>query len=321
MQRIDVCIRLPETRNRVSDPLRVGYFSASAVLAAADFAAHGLAVTAEPVASSAAQFRSLTDGAYDLVLTSPDNVAAYRFGSHNPLGERLDVRIVRAVDGGLGLALLAGPGIDTPERLRRRRLGVDVPESGFAFWLYDILAAHGLRRDADYEVVALGATPRRAVALAEGRCDATLLYGGLTIAARDSGCVVLGRLSEHVQPYLGTVLAGSVPWLSAHADLVTRFCAAWRDAAESVLALPADADLIRRTYDVSAAAADELRRVLHDPHEGVLVDGVVNAAALDNVLALRRRHGRPDAVADLTATLAAANGDVLATGLVDPAYC
>lgn len=302
----------------MSELLRVGYFSASAVLAAADFAAHGLSVSAEPVTSSAAQFRSLTGGEYDLVLTSPDNVAAYRFGSHNPLEERLDVRIVRAVDGGLGLALLARAGIGSPERLRGLRVGVDVPESGFAFWLYDILAAHGLRRDADYEVVALGATPRRAVALAEGRCDATLLYGGLTIAARNAGCVVLGRLSEHVHPYLATVLAGSAPWLDSHSAVVTRFCAAWRSAAERVLGLPADDGLLRRTYDVTGSAADELRRVLHDPKEGLIVDGAVNAAALDNVLALRRRHGRPAAVADLEAALSSADGDVLATGLVDP---
>jgi ABC-type nitrate/sulfonate/bicarbonate transport system substrate-binding protein len=300
----------------VSEPLRVGYFSASAVLAAADFAAHGLSVTTEPVASSAAQFRSLTAGEYDLVLTSPDNVAAYRFGSHNPLGERLDVRIVRAVDGGLGLALLAGAGIDSLAGVRGRRVGVDVPESGFAFWLYDILAAAGLRRDVDYEVVALGATPRRAVALAEGRCDATLLYGGLTIAARAAGGAVLGRLSEHVHPYLGTVLAGSTPWLDAHADTVARFTAAWREAADRVLALPATDELIKQTYDVTGDAADEMRRVLHDPREGIVADGVVNAAALDNVLALRRRHGRPDAVADLNTALAAANGDLLATGIV-----
>jgi ABC-type nitrate/sulfonate/bicarbonate transport system substrate-binding protein len=305
-------------RIRVSEPLRVGYFSASAVLAAADFAAHGLSVTAEPVTSSSAQFRSLTGGEYDLVLTSPDNVAAYRFGSHNPLRERLDVRIVRAVDGGLGLALLAR--VDSVEQLRGGRVGVDVPESGFAFWLYDLLAAHGLRRDEDYEVVALGATPRRAVALAEGGCDATLLYGGLTIAARSSGCAVLGRLSEHVHPYLGTVLAGSTPWLDTHADVVTRFCAAWREAAERVLGLPADDDLIKQTYDVTGDAADEMLRVLHDPREGVIVDGMVNAAALDNVLALRRRHGRPEAVADLDAALDAANGDVLRTGIIDPRH-
>ncbi|HEX5401655.1 MAG TPA: ABC transporter substrate-binding protein [Pseudonocardiaceae bacterium] len=307
----------------MSQPLRIGYFSASAVLAAADdgiFAAHGLTVSAEPVKSSSAQFRSLVDGEYDLVLTSPDNVAAYRFGSNNPLGEQLDVRIIAAVNGGLGLALLAKPGVDTPGQLRGMRLGVDVPESGFAFWLYDFLADHGLRRDADYEVVSLGATPRRAVALADGQCDATLLYGGLTIAARADGCVQLGRLTEHVRPYLGTVLAGATPWLDRHADDVDRFRAAWQLGVDRVLDATDDPTrdaIIEKTFDVTGSAADEMRGVLHDGHEGLIPDGRINPAALDSVLALRSRHGRPGAVADLTAALTAAGGSVLDTGIID----
>jgi ABC-type nitrate/sulfonate/bicarbonate transport system substrate-binding protein len=307
----------------VSQQLRVGYFSASVVLAAAPFAEHGLTVTAEPVRSSAAQFRSLTDGEYDLVLTSPDNVAAYRFGGNNPLHEQLDVRIVRAVDGGLGLALMAAADIGTPGDVRGKRVGVDVPESGFAFWLYDFLAEHGLRRDADYEVVSLGATPRRAVALAEGQCDATLLYGGLTIAARAAGRTLLGRLAEHVKPYLGTVLAASTTWLDEHADEVERFCAAWEGGVDRVLDQGDDADrdaLIETTFDVSGTAADEMRRVLHDPHEGVIRGGAVDPAALDAVLALRTRHGRPGAIADLDAALSAAGGRVLGTGIVDPRF-
>jgi ABC-type nitrate/sulfonate/bicarbonate transport system substrate-binding protein len=308
----------------VSQPLRIGYFSASAVLAAADdgiFAAHGLTVTAEPVMSSSAQFRSLMNGEYDLVLTSPDNVAAYRFGSNNPLGEQLDVRIVAAVDGGLGLALMAKPGVDTPEQLRGMRLGVDVPESGFAFWLYDFLAEHGLRRDTDYEVVQLGATPRRAVALADGQCDATLLYGGLTIGARANGCVLLGRLAEHVRPYLGTVLAGATTWLDQHAGEVTRFCTAWQLGVDRLLD-PADDPgrdaIIGKTFDVTGQAADEMRTVLHDPHEGLIPGGRVDPAALDGVLALRSRHGRPGAVADMTKALA--GGSVMDTGIVDPRW-
>jgi ABC-type nitrate/sulfonate/bicarbonate transport system substrate-binding protein len=310
----------------VSQPLRIGYFSASAVLAAADdgiFAAHGLTVTAEPVQSSSAQFRSLTDGEYDLVLTSPDNVAAYRFGTNNPLGEQLDVRIVAAVDGGLGLALLARGGIDTPEQLRGMRLGVDVPESGFAFWLYDFLAAYGLRRDTDYEVVSLGATPRRAVALAAGQCDATLLYGGLTIGALASGCVVLGRLAEYICPYLGTVLAGATTWLDQHADEVERFCTAWQLGVDRILDPAGDAGrdaIIEQTFDVTGQAADEMRRVLHDSREGLIPGGRVDPAALESVLALRSRHGRPAAVADMTAAMAAAGSSVLATGIVDPRW-
>jgi ABC-type nitrate/sulfonate/bicarbonate transport system substrate-binding protein len=93
--------------------LGLGYFSASPVLAVARarglFARAGLTIEAEAVASSPAQFRSLRDGDYDLVLTSPDNVAAHR---------QLNVRIIRAVDGGLGLCLLGAPGVRVVDNLR-----------------------------------------------------------------------------------------------------------------------------------------------------------------------------------------------------------
>jgi hypothetical protein len=58
-----------------------------------------------------------------------------------------------------------------------------------------------------------------------------------------------------------------------------------------------------------------MHRVLHDPHEGLIRDGRVDPGALEGVLALRSRHGRPGAVADLFAALG--DGSVLDTGIVD----
>ena len=57
------------------------------------------------MSSSPAQFRSLLDGELDVALTSPDNVLAYRFDPGNPLGQVADVRIVSAIDRGMGLGL------------------------------------------------------------------------------------------------------------------------------------------------------------------------------------------------------------------------
>src|SRR4051812_26842384 len=84
--------------------LRLGIFSANVVANWAQehgvFAAHGLAVEQLPVASSPAQFASLMNDEYDAVLTSPDNVATYVLNEGNPLGRRLDLQILRAVDRG-----------------------------------------------------------------------------------------------------------------------------------------------------------------------------------------------------------------------------
>jgi ABC-type nitrate/sulfonate/bicarbonate transport system substrate-binding protein len=268
--------------------VRLGYFSRSPVLELAwrQGLFTGLTVEAEAVTSSPAQFRSLAAGAYDLVLTSPDNVAAHRFRAEDPM----DVRIIRAVDGGLGLSLLGAPGVRKIGDLHT--VGVDVPDSGFAYALYALLASHGLQRDVDYELVALGATPRRAVALREGRCDGTLLGGGFTVAAERAGLVNLGRISDVVRPYLGTVLAATGAWLENYRTTAQRFCAAWQQAVDMLLVPCADGDkLLADVFGLPAADVPVMRRVLLDPIEGLVADGVVRTDAITSVLRLRAEYG------------------------------
>lgn len=190
-------------------PVDVGTFSPPVVLDLAASSglldAAGIEVTEHPVPSSPAQFRSLADGELQVALTSPDNVLAYRFNPHNPLGRLLDARIVGAVDRALGLGLYGRPGF-TAEDLRGARVGVDVPHSGFALALYALAERLGVRRD-EYELVTLGSTPKRLQALLAGECDATMLNAGNDLLAEAAGCVRLAGVTDHFSPYLGTVVA------------------------------------------------------------------------------------------------------------------
>lgn len=274
--------------------IRIGYFSTSPVIAVGRaygmFARHEITIDAEPVTSSPAQFSSLHLGSYDVVLTSPDNVAAYRFGKENPLGVRMDARIIRAVDGGMGLSLIARAGTRSVGQLRGQVIAVDVPESGFAYALYELLAVHGLRRGDDYDVIAMGATPRRATALRDGHCAATLLNGGLAITARQAGMVHLGRVSEVISPYLGTVLATTGAWLDSHPGIVREFTTAWQESVTAVLTQDIDA-VLTEVFHVPAPQLSAMRDVLRSPTEGLVPDGVVDKEALNNVLKLRAKHG------------------------------
>ena len=301
--------------------LRLGYFSKSPILEVAQrhglLEAQGLRVEAEAVPSSPAQFRSLLAGDYDLVITSPDNVAAYRFGTANPLGEQIDVRVIRAVDGGLGLSVLGADGIGSIDELRGRTVAVDVPESGFAFALFHLLAERGLTKDADYRVISLGATPRRAVALREGQCDATLLNGGATVAAEMAGLVNLGRISDVVRPYLGTVLAATGSRLDSDEALLRRFCVAWDQAVATLLdGARADAltPLLADVFGLPQTHLAVMRRTLSDPAEGLIASQTVDLAALQSVLHLRARYGSPDVAA---AVRSAVGGGIDATGIID----
>lgn len=274
--------------------LRLAYFSRSVVVAVAErrgiFGAHGLEVEAVPVTSSPHQFAMLRAGECDLALTSPDNVAAYGLGDRNPLGARLDVRILLGLDAGLGLSVMAAPSVTDLRQLRGGVVGVDVPQSGFALALFGVLEAAGLVAGRDFTVAELGATPRRRAALAGGACDATLLNAGHDIAAEMDGCRRLAAVTDRYHPYLGAVLAATGPWLAAHQEDGRRFVAAWREAVGRVLDPRHDAEVIAaagETLGVPDAAAARFVAVLRSERDGLVPDGRVDPAALATVLALR----------------------------------
>jgi ABC-type nitrate/sulfonate/bicarbonate transport system substrate-binding protein len=278
--------------------LIVGEFSPSVVMAVARRTGRlteaGLEVDEVPVESSPAQFRSLLAGELGVALTSPDNVLAYRFSPRNPLGQLADVRIVSAVDRGLGLALYGRPGLDTADRLRGARVGVDVPTSGFALAMYRLTESLGVGRD-EYELVTLGSTPRRLRALVAGECDATMLNAGNELVAEEQGCTALATVAEVCSPYLGTVVSTAGEARSAEAQTLAR---ALSDAIDDIL----DGD----AGDVAAAEAATLlalspelaRRYvarLRDPREGLVPHGRVDRDALSTIVKLRR-HYLPEVV-------------------------
>lgn len=271
--------------------LTVGSFSPSVLLDLARESGRlkelGLEVRETPVSSSPGQFRALRDGELDVALTSPDNVIAYRFGRGNPLGEKLDARIVGAVDRGMGLGLYVRPGMDA-ERLRGARLGVDVPTSGFALALYALLESLGVMRD-EVELLTLGSTPLRRAALLTGRCDATMLNAGNELVAEREGAVLLASVPEVLGPYLGTVVA------TVGEDHLG-------DAARLAAALTATAAGLTAGSSTEAAVAAAARRLsvddatarryvdrLRSPEHGLVPDGQVDPAALATLVGLRRR--------------------------------
>jgi ABC-type nitrate/sulfonate/bicarbonate transport system substrate-binding protein len=277
----------------LSQRLAVGAFSPSVLLRVARRTGrldeHDLAVEEIPVQSSPAQFRSLLDRDLDAVLTSPDNVVAYRFVPTNPLGVTADVKIVSAIDRGLGLALYPRPGVTAVEQLRGATMAVDVPTSGFAFAMYALAESIGLRRD-DYELVALGSTPKRLDALLAGRCDATMLNAGNELSAEHAGCVPLARVADVCTPYLGTVLSVAG---SESLEPARRLAAALRATADDICAGSLD-DV---TVDEAAVAlrlpsqlAERYVARLKDPLEGLVPDGRVDLASLTTVVDLRRRY-------------------------------
>ena len=274
------------------DCITLGVFSPSVLLDVARstgrLGAVGLQVRDVPVASSPAQFTSLRGGEYDAVFTSPDNVLAYRFLSANPLNELLDVEIVAGIDRGLGLCLGVRPGVTGPADLRGGRLGVDVPNSGFAFVAYALLEKLGLSRH-ELEIVALGSTPKRARVLHDGGCDVTVLNAGNELSARAHGCTLLADVTR-LGPYLGTVVARMRQ--APRAEAIDRLVLALGETARAILGGEVDreaSEAAARLLGLAPNLAAEHVAILRDPERGLIDDGAVDAVALATLVGLRQR--------------------------------
>jgi ABC-type nitrate/sulfonate/bicarbonate transport system substrate-binding protein len=193
---------------------------------------HGIEVDYQKVASSIQQAEYLRDDKYDVVQTSPDNVANYRLNQNNPIGSTIDARGFMGMDYGMYLVVAARPGITSVADLRGKTLGVDAPASGFAYVLYKILRNHGLERDQDYEIVSVGGVADRYTALLDGDFDATLLSGGFETRAKNAGYELLDSVYDVATPYIGVVAAAKDSWLEAHRDTAVRLIRAYREATD-----------------------------------------------------------------------------------------
>ncbi|MBZ5737942.1 ABC transporter substrate-binding protein [Nocardioides mangrovi] len=301
------------------DLLVVGSFTPSVLLDVAGRTGRlrdrGLEVREVAVTSSPGQFRSLLDGELDVGLTSPDNVLAYRFNPRNPLGELADVRIVAAIDRGMGLGLYGRPGT-TAADLVGAQVGVDVGTSGFALALYSLAEGLGVTRDR-YDLVALGSTPRRLEALLAGDCLATMLNAGNELIAEEHGCVRLATAAEHLSPYLGTVVAVAG---EHHLGGARRLSSALLETATEIAGgglTDEAAESAARRLGLGDDLALRYVERLRDPRDGLVPDGVVDTGSLETLVRLRRTYlpapvpGEPGADA-LDAALAEDSGLVQA---------
>lgn len=275
--------------------LRIGTFTPSLLIDLARSTGRlqraGIEVTELPVPSSPAQFRSLETGELDVVMTSPDNVLAYRFLSANPLGRNLPVEILAGIDRGLGLSLCLAPSVPEVADVRDRVVGVDVPQSGFAFVAFALLQRAGLG-PGDYQVESLGSTPRRAAALTEGTCAATVLNAGNELRAKASGCRVVSTVAD-IGPYLGTVMAALSADDPEIAEPRTRLAKVVVDTAHDIVIGRMRGEVLEaagRLLGLAEPQATAHLDCLLDRTHGLITDGHVDEASINTLIDLRHRY-------------------------------
>lgn len=271
--------------------LRIGQFSESPVLAVA----RGLGLdqvyqldwTISRVPSSPAQFEWLRDGDIDIAITSPDNVMLYASTEKNPLGQTLDLRFLRTIDRGLGLALYTRPEIESVEGLAGCTLGVDVMSSGFALLLLAILDKLG----SDVSTITfepVGATPKRLLAIVEGSIQGSILNAEAAVSATEGGLKRWASSVDVSDNYVGTVLASSA---EGDIDSLDRFVRMWDEATQEILDRPSD-DVV----EILSAQAPDLAQgayveLLQSTEFGLLTDPRVSLDHLTVLADIRALAG------------------------------
>ena len=270
--------------------IKVGQFSESPVLAVARALGlgekHGVDWTTERVASSPGQFQSLADADIDIAITSPDNVLLYATTNQNPIKRQLDLSFLRAIDRGMGLALYTSNQIESPKEIKGGKLGVDVPNSGFAFLLFAMLEKLGVARE-DYELESVGATPKRLAAITDGLVLGTILNAETAVTAEQA---MLQRWSTSVDvsdDYLGTVL---VALTSLDPEIKSRFLALWEEASQ-VIASKTPEDLAEVLAEHPKLASAEYISILKSKDFGLLQDPAVYKNQLMKLASIRSQFG------------------------------
>ena len=270
--------------------IRVGQFSESPVLAVARALGldqkYGIDWSTERVASSPGQFQSLADGEIDIAITSPDNVLLYATTDQNPLKTQLNLSFLRTIDRGLGLALYTSDQVQSPHQLRGGRLGVDVPNSGFAFLLFAMLEKLGVPRS-DYELESVGATPKRLAAITEGLVSGTILNAETAVAAQQEGLPRWSTSVDVSEDYLGTVL---VALASVDSGIRSKFLELWEEATQVILSSQAE-ELSRLLSNQPKLASSEYLSILKSTEFGLLQDPVVNKNQLMVLAGIRSQFG------------------------------
>lgn len=259
-----------------------------AAIANGFFAREQLNVDYSQFVSSRPTFVQIDTQEIEFIISSMDNAINYQLNPGNPAGRILDNVIVAAHDLGLGLALVAAEGYPTAESLRGKRIGVDVPHSGFGLPAEKIMLSNGLVADRDYTLISAGSTPARFQGLLDGSWEAAIINAEGVVRARDLGLPVIGVVSDLIQPYQGGVVAANRVWLQNNSEIAVRFLRAlvrgvqWlfdhrhRQAAIALLIdAETTAEVAAEIYDLNVAA------------DGLSPRAALSSSGFRNVLELR----------------------------------
>jgi ABC-type nitrate/sulfonate/bicarbonate transport system substrate-binding protein len=258
------------------------------------FAQEGLGVSLTTTPSSVYQFEQFHAGEFDLAFTAFDNVVAYQEGQGAAkLSGPTDFRVIMGATQ-VELSAIVAPAIESGADLKGKSLALDAVGTGFAFVLYAMLEQLGLTL-ADYERVAVGATPERWQSVKDGTHAGTITIEPFTSIARAAGFRLLRQSTESFPAYQGGIVAARESWAHQNPQRVKAFIRgylkglAWTLAPEN--RVNAATLLQARMPEIKPGVVEAVLTSLLSPRSGLTPGGAVLRDGMRTVLDLRSRYG------------------------------
>jgi ABC-type nitrate/sulfonate/bicarbonate transport system substrate-binding protein len=255
------------------------------------FAKEGITVEFQQARGSASQYQGLMAGTLHVFTTLMENVVAYAYGQ----GE---VKIDPPPDafafmgGQLGnQKLMARPGIHGIADLKGCTFAASGIRTGNAFVLYAVLAKHGLERDRDYKVVAVGGGPVTVTSLQKAGADAALMTAPNDTQAKELGFNELAYCSAVLGGYQSGVYTARHSWARYHRTELVAFIRALVGGHRAVFSDKAGAlSLLRqRLPSLSLAEATSVYAALTSDDCGLNKDGRIEERHVKTVLEMNDR--------------------------------
>ncbi|MPZ93417.1 MAG: hypothetical protein GEU96_00615 [Propionibacteriales bacterium] len=239
--------------------LRLTTFSRPSALLAAQHRGYleevGLALDVEDATGSRTQMEGMLAGQWDLAHTNADNVMRFRaFGG-------TDLFIFLVIDRGMAQKLIVQQHVNDWEDLRGGPVGVDAPDSGYAFVLYELLRRHGLGQG-DYEVIPLGATVYRLHGLQRGEINAGLLSHHHEATALDDGFHILADTREYFPTHAGVTAAATYSWAVRNEEALHGYATALFAAAKWTQCPAHHEEVVKVVAEGRGIDEDHARRLL-----------------------------------------------------------
>ena len=269
--------------------LRVNIFNTSsnlpllAAVAKGYFSQRGLTIEIQNTPNSDEQRAGLASGKFDIAHAAVDNAVAMIEAGN-------DAVIVSGGDAGMNDFMVRAE-INSIEDLRGKLLAVDAPNTAYALAAKKVLKLHGLIENRDYTVKLAGGTgPRAAAMVADPQLAAGMINPPFSFSVLDKGLKSLGSQFDLLGPYQATGAFVMRPWAVLHADVLTRYLAAYIEGQRYVLNPVNRLEMVAllvASFKLSQAVADGTYDALVKPGSGLAPDAGFNADGFKTVLAIR----------------------------------